>query len=196
MIDFDSQIQQAVQTLKNGGIIAYPTEAVYGFGCDPFNPDAISKILQIKERSYDKGFILVASNWSQLEPLIEPIQPRMMAQVHETWPGPVTWIFPADPSVPNWITGNRKTIAVRISAHPVVQAICQSFGKPIISTSANVQGNPAIRDCRTVKMAFGSLVDFIFEGQVGKLRLPTEIRNAVTGEIVRVSDKTLKGEKT
>jgi L-threonylcarbamoyladenylate synthase len=113
-----------------------------------------------------------------------------MMRVQESWPGPVTWIFPVKPDVPGWITGHRNTIAVRVSAHPVVQELCRLFGRAIISTSANVHGFPPARDARATEIIFPNQIDFIVKAPVGKSFLPTEIRNAITGEILRVSDHT------
>lgn len=183
-IDYQ-QIQKAVAHLKNGEIIAYPTEGVYGFGCDPFNPDAIGQLLQIKHRSIDKGFILVASTWEQIEPYIMPIAPHLLTKVRQTWPGPVTWIFPAQPNVPSWITGKHTGIAVRVSDHPIVRALCDEFGEPIASTSANIEGSPPAREYRTIELSFGDQLAFIVKGQVGGRQGPTEIRDAITGEVIR-----------
>lgn len=181
----ESEIKKAVTYLKKGGVIAYPTEAVFGLGCDPFNLNAICNILQIKHRSMDKGFILVAASWEQIEPYLEPIEPPKLSQVLATWPGPITWVFPAKPNLPHWIRGKYKTLAVRISDHPIVQALCQLFGAPIISTSANIEGQPPARDYRTTKYNFGDQVDFIINAKVGGRTQPTEIRDALTGEIIR-----------
>lgn len=187
-------ILQAVEVLQDGGVIAYPTEAVFGLGCDPYNESAVHRILSLKKRPMESGFILVASSWEQLEPFVEPLLPGTMVRVKESWPGPVTWIFPVKPDVPHWITGHRKTIAVRVSAHPVVQELCRLFGHAIISTSANVHGNPPARDAGTIEMIFPGQIDFIVKASVGKSLLPTEIRNAITGEILRVSDHSKKSE--
>ncbi|MCB1827274.1 MAG: threonylcarbamoyl-AMP synthase [Coxiellaceae bacterium] len=183
--DDATTIAKAVAALQQGGVIAYPTEAVYGLGCDPFNAEAITKILQIKHRSFKQGFILVADNWEQIEPLVQPIEPRTLYSILETWPGPVTWIFPARPSVPDWIRGEHQGVAVRISDHPIVKELCQQFGGPIVSTSANLHGQPAIRDARTVKITFGNDIDVIVDGKVGGLKKPTAIKDAVTGDIIR-----------
>ncbi len=178
-------ITEAVQCLRRGEIIAYPTEAVYGLGCDPFNLEAVFKLLQIKQRSIDKGFILVASEWEQLEPYVELIAPTQLARVLATWPGPVTWIFPAKPEIPHWIRGQHSTIAVRVSNHPVIQALCDQYDQPIVSTSANIEGAPPMRDFRSLHIAFGQSVSKIIAGKVGGRNKPTEIRDAISGEIVR-----------
>lgn len=178
-------ISRAVEILRKGGVIAYPTEAVFGFGCDPENRAAVERILKLKQRDQTQGLILVASSWEQLESLIEPIPPRQLQRVLSTWPGPYTWIFPAKPEVPYWITGNHRSVAVRVSDHPIVQTLCQQFGGPIVSTSANIHQSPPARDFRTVKLLFEKQVDSIVPGNVGNLRNPTEIRDAVSGERIR-----------
>lgn len=186
----EDDISKALEVINKGGVIAYPTEAVFGLGCDPFNYSAVNRILGMKKRPLESGFILVASSWDQIEPFVEALLPASMWRVLETWPGPVTWIFPVRPEIPEWITGNRKTIAVRVSAHPVVQEICKRYGKAIISTSANIHGNAPARDARTVELIFGNTVDHIVKASVGNQISPTEIRNAITGEIIRMSDNS------
>ena len=90
-------LQQAVKILQTGGLIAYPTEAVYGLGCDPFNRAAVSRLCALKKRDANAGFILIAANWKQIESLIETskIPPEQMRKIQSTWLGPVTWVFPA-----------------------------------------------------------------------------------------------------
>ena len=185
MLPSTEQFETAIDCLKSGGIIAYPTEAVFGLGCDPTNLNAIEQLLNIKHRSASKGFILVASDWSQLENYVEPIPPKSLTQIQHSWPGPYTWVFPAQKWVPKQLYGDFNGIAVRISAHPIVQALCQQFGSAIISTSANISGHPPARDAGTVKMIFGDTIPFILSGEVGALTRPTEIRDAITGELLR-----------
>ncbi len=180
-----TDIQQAVHCLTLGGVIAYPTEAVYGLGCDPLNTEAIERLLQLKQRSKEKGLILVAADWSQLESWVQPIPPKILAKIQQSWPGPHTWIFPARPEVSEYVRGKHSGIAVRISAHPIVQQLCQAYGSALISTSANVHTQPPARDLSTLKMMLGEQIDFIVAGELGHQRHPTEIRDAMTGEIVR-----------
>jgi L-threonylcarbamoyladenylate synthase len=184
MIPFQ-ELQTALKCLREGKVIAYPTEAVYGFGCDPFNAQAVSQLLQLKRRSVDKGLILVASSWGQVQSLVEPIPPRALAQVLATWPGPFTWIFPASSLAPAWIRGQHQSIALRVSDHPVVRELCQGFEGPIVSTSANRDGEPPLRDFRTLQIMFGKQVDFIVHGKVGGQSRPTVIRDALSGSILR-----------
>lgn len=179
-------LNDVIKILSEGGIIAYPTEAVYGLGCDPFNDNAIQQLLKIKKRSYEKGLIVIASEWCQLESLVEPISNDRMAQVQATWPGPVTWLFPAKPSLSIWLRGNHETIAVRVTAHLLAKKLCQLFGKPLVSTSANREGQVPSRSAKEVETMFGTEIDKIVSGEVGNLVQPTEIRDARTGAIVRL----------
>lgn len=181
-----NQIDIAVEQLKKGKVIAHPTEAVFGLACDPDNIDAVSRILQIKHRAIDKGFILIGSSWEQLEPLITYIQPELLTRVFATWPGPMTWLFPASEKVPHWITGNRKSVAIRITAHSVSKALCEEFGGPLISTSCNKSGELPARDARTIQLTLSDTVDYVIDGALGGRLRPTEIRDALTGEIIRV----------
>jgi L-threonylcarbamoyladenylate synthase len=180
-----SDYNHAIKALRNGEVIAYPTEAVYGLGCDPFNSQAVFKLLSIKRRQPEKGLILVASDWSQIENLTKPIAPQLLSHIQTTWPGPTTWVFPASDLVPNWIKGNKDTIALRVSAHPVVHELCERFCGPIVSTSANIENHPTKRDYRTCSIAFKDSVDYIFQGRCGGQKNPSTIRDAITSQILR-----------
>lgn len=179
----------AIATLKSGGIIAYPTEAVYGLGCDPFNADACRVLIRLKQRDEEKGLILIASSWQQLQPLLKKISPQKEEAIQKTWPGPYTWVFPRTHLVPDWIAGAHDTVAVRVTAHPVASQLCERYGKPIVSTSANLNGQPPARDSLGVYAVFGDAIDYIVPGQVGGLSQPTEIRDAETNAIFRESNQ-------
>lgn len=179
-------IRQAMDTLKKGGIIAYPTEAVFGLGCDPWLEDSVLKLLQLKNRSVHKGLILISDSWDKLENLVEPIEKMRLEKVIATWPGPYTWIFPARLElVPNWVRGTHNTVALRVTAHPMAKELCKTYGKPIVSTSANREGELPARSVTEVKKTFPVGVDFISEGAVGSLDKPTPIRDALTGNAIR-----------
>ena len=173
------------QTIQSGGIIAYPTEAVYGLGCDPFNQDAVIKLLQLKKRSVEQGLILIASSWQQIKNLYIELPSPALQRIKPTWPGPVTWLLPASQEVPAWITGKHSRVAIRITAHPVAKSICDVVDQPLVSSSANVSGESALRDAVTVKEKFAHAIDFIVPGNVGNLMQPTIIRDAITGKLIR-----------
>jgi len=177
-------LSQAVKVLKSGGVIAYPTEAVYGLGCDPFNLKAVEKLFHVKQRPVEKGVILVAASVEQVLPYVELLATPWETAVLESWPGPVTWILPAKDNVPDWITGGRNTVAIRVSAHPEVQALCTAYGQPIVSTSANLTTQAPAMSCLEVKAVFKHQV-YCVEGDLGRLEKPTQIREAKTGQVLR-----------
>lgn len=180
-------IANAIEQLNAGEVIAYPTEAVYGLGCDPDNEQAVLKLLAIKQRPVEKGLILVAATYSQLLPYINdkaiPLERRY--QIFSSWPGHISWVLPASAGAPAWITGKFETIAVRVSAHPLVQQLCQAYGKPMVSTSANLAGEPAITDYQQLLTSIGLKVAVIVEGALGGASQPSQIRDGVSGEILR-----------
>lgn len=180
-------IDTAAAIARNGGVIAYPTEAVWGVGCDPMNENAVLRLLAAKQRSVDKGLILIAANLEQLRPFLDlPALPsERLADVLATWPGPHTWVMPAAPHAPRWITGSHDGIAVRISAHPLVVALCNAFGGALVSTSANRAGAPAPRTRDEFDPAVLAAIDGLVTGEVGTLARPTPIRDARSGAELR-----------
>ncbi|MFT4941542.1 MAG: L-threonylcarbamoyladenylate synthase [Paraglaciecola sp.] len=174
--------------LEKGEVVAYPTEAVFGLGCDPDNEQAVLQLLALKKRSVDKGLILVAKTYSQLLPYIndKSIPMDRRTEIFSSWPGPITWLLPASVKAPAWITGNSKLIAVRVSQHPIVQQLCEWAGKPLVSTSANVSGVAPARTADEVVNQFADKV-LLVKGEVGGRDKPSEIRNGLTGQIIRAS---------
>jgi len=177
-------LRQAVKTLEQGGLIAYPTEAVFGVGCDPWDEDAVMELLAIKQRPWTKGLILLASDFNQLQDFIQPLPASLLQQVQTSWPGHVTWLLPVREDVPLYLTGQHNTIAVRVTAHPLAAALCDAFGGAIVSTSANITG---LRPAKTVHQVRWQLpeIDYVLAGACGGASQPSQIRDAVTGEQVR-----------
>ena len=180
------KIRRAVTTLYKGGVIAYPTEAVYGLGCDPWDEQAVHKILSIKQRPWQKGLILIASDFNQLQEFIQPVSSTILAQLESTWPGPTTWLLPVNTSVPAFLHGEHDTIAVRVTAHKQTAELCRHFGGAIVSTSANLAGKHPAKTSHQVHWRVSD-VDYVLSGNCSGSRSgqPTEIRNALTGEIIR-----------
>lgn len=179
------KIKQAANVVLSGGVIAYPTEAVYGLGCNPVNNTAVIRLLRLKKRSMEKGLILVAASLEQLESFVVVPTDAIRQKISATWPGPVTWVLPARPGVPMTLTGTHQTLAVRVSAHPVVQALCREIDQPVVSTSANLESAPPARSALAVQRIFGQNIDLILHGTVDPLSKPTEIRDALTDEVLR-----------
>ena len=180
-----NQINEAVHVLQQGGVIAYPTEAVYGLGCDPANHQAVKKLLALKQRDPDKGLILIASDFDQLSPFLAEIEDSLKEEVLATWPGPVTWLWPAKSGVSAWLRGEHATIAIRVTGHPMAAELCRAFGGALVSTSANVSGKPPARNAEQVRAQFKDQLDFVLEGETANLARPSQIRDALSGRIVR-----------
>lgn len=178
-------LREALRVLLKGGIVAYPTEAVYGLGCDPHNANAVMRLLELKQRAWEKGLILIASHRHQLDHWLEPVGLSVEQQLKQTWPGPVTWLLPACPEVPEWLRGEHATLAVRVTAHPVAAALCDVFGGPLVSTSANLAGHRPARSALQLQRELGRNIDYILHGDVGDQLKPTEIRDAATGRVIR-----------
>lgn len=178
---------QAASALHAGGVIAYPTEAVWGLGCDPFDEAAVRRLLAAKQRPVDKGLILIAATRAQLDGLVDwdALPDDRRDAVLATWPGPHTWIVPATPRVPRWITGAHEAVAVRVSAHPVVVALCHGFGGVVVSTSANPAGAPPPRALAEFDPGLLAALDGWVPGDIGGLQRPTPIRDARSGARLR-----------
>jgi L-threonylcarbamoyladenylate synthase len=171
---------------RDGQVFAYPTEAVYGLGCDPQNENAVHKILNLKSRAVEKGMILIASDFIHIQEyvLFDELPLTTQQTILASWPGPVTWLLPKSSYTPKWISGDSDMVAVRLSAHPLVQAICQYLQKPMVSTSANPAGQPPATSIEEVKAYFGNKLNLI-EGELGSQRSPSKIFHSLTMETIR-----------
>ncbi len=180
-------LAEALTALHTGGVIAYPTEGVWGLGCDPCNESAVLRLLAIKQREVDKGLILVASQFEQLRSFVDftALPADRLAEVLASWPGPHTWVMPAARATPRWITGAHDSVAVRISAHPQVVELCNAFGGALVSTSANRAGQPAPSRRDALDPAVIIAVDGVTGGETGGLATPTAIRDALGGHTLR-----------
>lgn len=186
MSTLTDSIQTAVKTLAHGGIVALPTEGVYGLSCDPRQLDVVKRLCKVKQRPEDKGFVLVGASLAQLQPYILPLNAEQLALVNASWPGPVTWIVPVNPTLSPLVHGKEDTIAVRVTAHPILSAVCEQFGSAVISTSANISNKPPAMTAGEIDKIFSiSHVDYILEGPLGELSGPTEIRDLRSRAIIR-----------
>jgi L-threonylcarbamoyladenylate synthase len=179
-------VRQSSEAMHHGGVIAYPTEAVWGLGCDPFNQEAVSHLLKIKRRPMHKGLVLVAGNVSQIDFLLDDLSAEDYARVTANWPGPYTWILPDKKDViPKWIKGNHTSVAVRVSDHLLVRKLTECFGSFIVSTSANPSTYHPARDMLRVKTYFGSDLAYVLPGDLGGLSQPTQIRDLKSDRLIR-----------
>ncbi len=180
-------IAVAAKIMHGGGVVAYPTEGVWGLGCDPFNANAVDKLLGLKRRDPGKGLILVAASMAQFRPYLNRISATQLAQLEDTWPGPYTWLVPNNGLIPQWICGEFASVALRVSDHPLVQALCRRFGGPLVSTSANPQGMAAATTVWQVHRYFkhDPRLAMVTQGQLGKRGAPSVIEDLLSGRIIR-----------
>jgi L-threonylcarbamoyladenylate synthase len=181
----DFRIHLAVRALRAGGVIAYPTEGVWGLGCDPHNPAAVLQLLALKHRAMAKGLLLVAADIEQFAPYLAGLSVAQQQRLRDSWPAPLTWLVPNNGAAPDWIGGSHASVALRVSAHPLVAALCRAFGGPLVSTSANPSGRPAALNAVRVRRYFGADLDFILNGELGGQRGPTPIRDLITDKFLR-----------
>lgn len=175
----------ATQALKRGAVIAYPTEGVWGLGCDPLNGAAVRKVLQLKSRSEEKGLILVGSDISHFSDFTSALDAEELSKIKASAGQALTWLIDHGGTAPDWISGGQSSLAIRLSDHPVVKGLCSAFAGPIVSTSANPAGEEPALNRAEVERYFGKLIDVIVPGDTGGQNGATEIRELKTGRVVR-----------
>ncbi|MEP0201103.1 MAG: L-threonylcarbamoyladenylate synthase [Halioglobus sp.] len=176
---------QAARVLQVGGVVACPTEAVWGLSCDADDEEAVERILALKNRPRAKGLILVGSSMEQFAALLGGLDAHLLKKLKMSWPGPNTWLVPHQNRVPDWVHGEHSSVAIRVTAHPGMIALCEAFGSPLVSTSANPAGYPAPTERFQVIRFFGDELDAVLPGSVGAALRPSIIRDLYTDEIVR-----------
>ena len=180
-------VAAACQAVQQGKVIAYPTEAVFGLGCDPANLEAVQCVLTLKQRPAHKGLILIAADLRQLAPWLLPLEAALLQKILPTWPGAVTWLLPVRPEVSPLIRGKHDTLAVRVTAHPVCRELCQRLGHPLISTSANLNGQEPARSVTEILQQFDQQLGFVLDAPLGGQLQPTQIRDGRTGQVLRAN---------
>lgn len=177
-------LTQAAQVAASGGVIAYPTEAVWGLGCDPRNDAAVERVIALKQRVPEKGMIVISHNWQALAPALQGIDIKAL-QAAAAVMRPTTWLVPNNGYYSAWVTGGRDTLAVRVTRHPVAALLCARAGTPLVSTSANPAALPPARNRCKVLCYFAGQLDAIAPGQIGRAARPSEIRDFASGAILR-----------
>ncbi len=182
-----AELDAAAALVREGGVLAYPTEAVFGLGCNPHDRVAFERLFALKQRPSTQGVLLIAADFGQVERYIDlaAVPADVLQQVQASWPGPYTWIFPRSAEVPDWIAGKHAGIALRVTAHEPAAALCRAYGGALVSTSANPHGQPPARAAQMVAKYFGDALDALLEAPVGGQRSPTVIRDVLSGAIIR-----------
>ncbi|WP_032093172.1 Sua5/YciO/YrdC/YwlC family protein [Necropsobacter rosorum] len=181
-----ANVQYIVEQLKHNQVVAYPTEAVFGLGCNPLNESAVQKLLVLKQRPVEKGLILVAPTLSYLQPFINiaALDAAQLQRLTARYDRPTTWLVPAAPGTPAFLTGRFDSIAIRLCRHEAVRLLCEQTGFALISTSANLSGLPPCRTAQEVKAQFGA--DFpVLEMATGQAENPSTIRDLLTNQVIR-----------
>lgn len=184
--EFDArQLLEARDVIRGGGVVAYPTESCYGLGCYPKNHAAIRKILSLKRRSVTKGLILIAGDITQVTKYIEILPDELLSKISSSWPSSTTWLVPAASWVPSWLKGDSDKIAIRVPAHSLARQLCKYCGHALVSTSANLSGQPAARSCAQVRRCFANKVDYVVDSNCGSASRPSTIIDLLTDQIIR-----------
>ncbi len=180
------KVAQIVEQLKQQQVVAYPTEAVFGLGCDPRSESAVKKLLILKQRPVEKGLILVAHKLELLLPFIntQQLHDQHWDLITAHYDHPITWVVPANQDTPKFITGQFSSLAVRLCTHPAVAQICEQTGFAITSTSANLSGHPPCKTAQEVRSQFGKFFPAL-DMPVGNAINPSEIRDIFTQQIFR-----------
>ncbi|WKD49886.1 L-threonylcarbamoyladenylate synthase [Microbulbifer spongiae] len=178
-------VAQAARTLAAGGVIAHPTESVWGLACDPYNLQAVKRLLRLKRRPLEKGLILVSGEMDSFGNFLAALSDDQRRQLRDTWPGPVTWLVPHFNRIPYWICGAHASVALRCTSHPFTAALTHAFGGAIVSTSANPMGCQPARQKYQVLRYFGDALDFVGGGATGGHSAPSEIRDLLSGRVMR-----------
>lgn len=175
----------AADVVKQGGVVAYPTEHCYGLGCDPENITGIKRILAMKKRRRAKGLILVSDRIYRLNHYIRYLPENLREEILQSWPGPFTWLIPARGDVSSWLRGQHTSIALRVTAHSETRTLCRLARTALVSTSANRSGRAMLTSAIKVEQEFRNEVDYVVKGRVGKASAPSTIRDGISGIVIR-----------
>lgn len=179
-------LNRLVHALAGGAVIGYPTDTIWGFGCDPFAPQSVVRIFQIKQRPIEKGLILLSSRLEYCDPFIK-LDQQQRAQVSLPAEQPTTWLVDASDNCPPWICGNHTTVALRITDHPLLTYLCPRLQSPLVSTSANVAGKSTARSALQLRRQFGKQLDFIVTGFSSGGRQASQIKSLASGDLLRTA---------
>ena len=176
----------AAEHMKLGGVIAYPTEAVWGLGCDPTNETAVTRLLALKKRPIEKGLILISGQTEHFEPLLAPLDAELRQRFLEASDRPTTWLVPDVAGlVPYWVKGEHRSVALRLTKHPFSVALSKKMGGLLVSTSANPSTKPAAESLYDVRRYFANRLDCVVQAKLGGATQVSQIKDLVSGSVLR-----------
>src|SRR3990167_2483873 len=161
------ELSHLKNTLNNHGVIGYPTETVFGIGCDPFDDIALQKVLTIKGRDFNKGLLVLITEKATVSKYAKEIPPYALELMEKYWPGGVTFLFNARDELSPLLVGDKRLIGLRISPHPIASFLSSMLPFGIVSTSANKSGEVTLTSAKEVRSVFGSAIDVVVDGSCG-----------------------------
>lgn len=162
----EKEIQEAALLIRQGGVVAYPTESFYGLGVDPGKEDAVDRLFQVKDRQREQAILLLISSTDAVDHLVTHVPPAARKLMDAFWPGGLTLVFNASDEIPRAITAGTGKVGIRISSHPVAAALVRAAGGVLTGTSANLSGKPSCRSAQEVVQQLGARVDMILDGGI------------------------------
>lgn len=178
-------IQEAATWIRRGGVIALPTDTLYGLAADPFRADAIARVFAVKGRDATRALPLIAEDLRQIAEHLGPLTPMAAALADQFWPGPLTLLVVAPPSLARDVTGGTGVVGVRVPASGIARAVCAACGRPVTATSANPTGQPATSDPAVVERTLGDRIDLLLDAGPTAGVAPSTIVD-VTGKAARL----------
>jgi tRNA threonylcarbamoyl adenosine modification protein (Sua5/YciO/YrdC/YwlC family) len=175
-------IQEAATWIRNGGVVAIPTDTLYGLACDPFRADAVSRLFAVKGRAAGQALPLIAADAAQVAVHLGAVPPLGARLAQRFWPGPLTLIVVAPASLVRDVTGDTGTVGVRVPADAVARAIAAACGRPITATSANVSGQPATSDPDDIERTLGDRIDLLIDTGPTRGGAPSTIVDVTSAE--------------
>lgn len=183
---FDWKASLAAKIMNLGGVIAYPTEAVWGLGCDPFQQSAVERLLDLKSRPMDKGLILISGHKKHFEPFLEPLTDELKSRFFSHQERPTTWLVPDYAGqIPYWVKGKHQSVAMRLTRHPLCCSLSSHFDGLVVSTSANPASRPSASSLAEVKHYFHDQVDYCLQAPLGRSGAVSQIKDLVTDQVLR-----------
>jgi L-threonylcarbamoyladenylate synthase len=158
------KIKEAVRIIKKGGLVVFPTETVYGLGCNALNKKAVARIFEVKKRDLGKPLLILIGQKGELKKYVKTITPLAKKLIKKYWPGPVTLVFQKSKIIPPAVVAGKDKVAIRLSSNKITQALIRESGLPLIGTSANLSGQNNINSPEEVIKQFRNKVDLIIDG--------------------------------
>lgn len=177
-----AEAREAARCIRCGGVIVYPTETVYGIGCDPWNRAAVERVLAMKRRPRT-AMLLLADSRRMVEDRFGMLDPLSALLADAFWPGPLTLVIKSSVECPDYLIGPTGGVAVRVTAHPLCTEIIREFGGPIVSTSANLSGEPPVAAFKDACELFGGEADMILESREPATGTPSTIVDTMSGTV-------------